>query len=194
MEPDRSLIDALNACKADAGRLANERNAAEERALLAQRDVEDCRGKLAAMPPPSTPAQAAPGWTPVPGGAMTTLSEDLLFAPGEITLRPEARKTLDQIVQTIESQYSEKDILLFGHTDNQPIKKSKWKDNWELSSQRSLAVVRYLAEHGIDHNRLVAAGAGEHWPRADNKSDANKAKNRRVEIFAIDHSQLHPRR
>lgn len=155
----------------------------------AQRERDELKSQLAQLP---TPSEAAPGWTPVPGGAMITIAENLLFPSGKATLLPDARKTLDQIVKTLSSEYAEKDVLVFGHTDNQPIKKSGWEDNWELSSQRSLAVVRHLGEHGINANRLVAAGAGEHWPRSDNKSDQGRQRNRRVEIFAIDRSQLHP--
>lgn len=155
----------------------------------AQQELDALKSRLASLP---TPTEAPPGWTPIPGGAMTTIAEDLLFASGKATLRPEAKKTLDKIVETIESRYGDKDILVFGHTDNQPIRKSGWDDNWELSNQRSLAVVRFLGEHGMAHTRLVAAGAGEHWPRVANNSEANRQKNRRVEIFAIDHAQLHP--
>lgn len=161
----------------------------EQRYLTAQREADELKSRLAQLP---TPTEAAPGWTPIPGGAMTTIAEDLLFQSGKASLRSEARKTLDQIVRTLESEYPNKDVLVFGHTDNQPIRKSGWTDNWQLSTERALAVVRYLGERGIGHNRLVAAGAGEHWPRSDNKTDQGRQRNRRVEIFAIDHAMLHP--
>jgi len=132
-------------------------------------------------------AQPAPaGWTAVPGGGMIAIEENILFPPGKIALRDEAKKTLDAIVSTLEGEYSGKDIMVFGHTDDRPIKKSGWDDNWQLSTERSLAVVRYLAEHGVNAERLVAAGCGEHRPRAANTSEPNRLSNRRVEIFAID--------
>ncbi len=68
------------------------------------------------------------------------------------------------------------------HTD--PINKTKdlWKDNWDLSAQRALAVVRYLQGHGISDKLIRAVGCGEARPVDTNTTTAGKAKNRRVEI------------
>jgi chemotaxis protein MotB len=117
---------------------------------------------------------------------MIAIEENILFAPGKVTLRDEARKTLDAIVSTLEGEYGSKDIMVFGHTDDRPIKKSGWADNWQLSTERGLAVVRYLREHGVAAERLVAAGCGEYRPRVPNTTEPNRLSNRRVEIFAID--------
>ena len=73
-------------------------------------------------------------------------------------------------------------IDIVGHTDTDPIKKSKWKDNWELSAQRSLAVVRYLISKGIPKETILEVGRGESQPVASNSTESGKAKNRRVEI------------
>ena len=89
-------------------------------------------------------------------------------------------------ISTIQGEYSDKDIFVFGHTDNQPIKKSGWHDNWQLSTQRALAVVRYLQTRGVDVSRLAAAGCGEYRPRAANDTASNRAQNRRVSIFVVD--------
>ena len=75
---------------------------------------------------------------------------------------------------------------MFGHTDSDPIRKSGWKDNRELSAQRALAVVRQLQTAGISGGQLVACGWGEHRPLVENSTNTAKAKNRRVEIFAVD--------
>jgi chemotaxis protein MotB len=186
---NKSLHDQLKRAREDLVARQRALEDAERRRLAAEQEANQLRGQLASLP---TPREAAPGWTPVPGGAMIAIAENLLFAPGKATLRSEARKNLESVVSTIQGEYSNKDILVFGHTDTQPIQKSGWEDNWELSAERSLAVVRYLRERGVAANRLVAAGAGEHWPRADNRTEEGKARNRRVEIFAIDHAQLHP--
>jgi chemotaxis protein MotB len=121
---------------------------------------------------------------------MIAIEDDLLFAPGRITLREEARKTLDGIVSTLQGEYGDKDIVIFGHTDDRPIKKSGWDDNWQLSTERALAVTRFLQEHGISASRLVASGCGEHRPRVPNTTEPNRTANRRVEIFAIDPQAL----
>lgn len=150
----------------------------------ARQDADSLRAQLASMPPPVE--EPAPGWTAVPGGAMIAIEDSVLFASGKVVLRDEARKTLDAIVSTIRSKYDQKDVLVFGHTDDRPIKKSGWSDNWELSTERALSVVRYLQEHGIPASRLVAAGCGENRPRDPNKSEVSRTANRRVEIYAVD--------
>jgi chemotaxis protein MotB len=73
-------------------------------------------------------------------------------------------------------------ILFVGHTDSDPIRKSKWKDNWELSAQRALSVVRYLIAKGIDKEKIRAVGCGATKPVASNSTRSGKARNRRVEI------------
>ena len=69
-----------------------------------------------------------------------------------------------------------------GHTDTEPIKKSSWKDNLELSAQRALSVTRYLMDHGIPDKQVEASGCGSARPVASNSTADGKAKNRRVEI------------
>ncbi|MDR1332812.1 MAG: peptidoglycan-binding protein [Holosporales bacterium] len=72
-----------------------------------------------------------------------------------------------------------------GHTDSRPISGGKFVSNWELSSARAIAVVKYMVRRGIDPKRLVAAGFGEHQPIAPGKTDEDLAKNRRIE-FKLD--------
>lgn len=180
---NRNLAAQLGKTRGDLDAAARERAALDQRLAAAIRDVDSLRAELAGRPEPLT---APAGWTAVPGGGMIAIEENILFAPGKVTLRGEARKTLDGIVSTLESEYGNKDIMVFGHTDDRPIKKSGWADNWQLSTERALAVVRYLREHGVGAERLVAAGCGENRPRVPNSSEPNRLSNRRVEIFAID--------
>ncbi len=179
---NRNLSAQLNKARADLDAERRARAEMDQRLASAIRDVDDLRGQLSARPVEPAPA----GWTAVPGGGMIAIEENILFQPGKVTLRDEARKTLDGIVSTLEGEYARKDIMVFGHTDDQPIKKSGWDDNWQLSTERALAVVRYLREHGVSPDRLVAAGVGENRPRVPNNTEANRLSNRRVEIFAID--------
>ena len=101
---------------------------------------------------------------------------DVLFAPGQATLRSTAKRTLDQIASVIKTSYGDNTIGIEGHTDRDPIKKSKWADNLELSVQRAAAVHRYLRSRGIDARQMYAAGWGPTRPRS------SKSKSRRVEI------------
>ena len=69
-----------------------------------------------------------------------------------------------------------------GHTDTDPIQKSGWKDNWQLSSERALSVARYLVSHGVPEKQVRAVARGSTQPVASNSTATGKAKNRRVEI------------
>ncbi|MBN1391863.1 MAG: OmpA family protein [Sedimentisphaerales bacterium] len=116
------------------------------------------------------------------GTITVTLPNAILFDAGKATLKKTTSTELDHIYSVLQSKYSGRKIDVVGHTDSDPIKKSPWKDNWELSSQRSLSVVRYLVEHGITKNNIRAIGRGDSQPVASNDSASGKAKNRRVEI------------
>ena len=117
---------------------------------------------------------------------MISIEGNILFSAGNSELKNDARRTLRNIVNTLQREYGDKDIMVFGHTDDQPIRHSKWQDNYELSAQRALSVVRFLGENGVHQRRLIAGGCGEHRPKAGSRSASNRAKNRRVEIFAVD--------
>ncbi len=74
-----------------------------------------------------------------------------------------------------------------GHTDNVPLSGTgKYADNWELSSARATAVVKFLISKGVPANRLVAAGFGEFQPIAEGDSDEARATNRRIELKLTD--------
>lgn len=120
------------------------------------------------------------------GGEITVrVPGDVLFSSGKVDLKSSAKSTLAQVARVLKSDYDGKEVRVEGHTDSDPIRKSKWKDNLELSSQRAMAVARYLASQGVDDERLAAVGRGEHHPRASNRSAAGKAQNRRVEIVVV---------
>lgn len=71
-----------------------------------------------------------------------------------------------------------------GYTDNAPLPVgSRYKDNYELSSARSLSVMKNLIKNGISPERISFSGYGEHQAIAPNDSALNRAKNNRVEIF-----------
>jgi chemotaxis protein MotB len=70
-----------------------------------------------------------------------------------------------------------------GHTDNDPILVgAKFASNWELSSARAIAVVKYLVSQGVSANHLVAAGFGEFQPLAPGSTEEAKSENRRIEL------------
>ncbi len=116
------------------------------------------------------------------GTITVTLPNTILFDSGKAVLKNTTSKELDQILSVVRQKYADKDIDVVGHTDTDPIQKSSWKDNLELSGQRAFSVARYLIQHGIPEKQVRAAGCGAARPIAANTTAAGKAKNRRVEI------------
>ena len=116
------------------------------------------------------------------GTITVTLPDAILFDPGKATLKSATNKELDHIYSVLKAKYPGRHIEVAGHTDSDPIKKSKWTDNLELSSERAMAVARYLKEKGIADNKISATGYGTGRPIATNSTAAGKQKNRRVEI------------
>jgi chemotaxis protein MotB len=116
------------------------------------------------------------------GTITVTLDNKILFDSGKATLKSATSKELDTILSVIKQKYASKDIDVVGHTDTDPIVKSAWKDNLELSAQRALSVTRYLIEHGIPDKQIRADACGASRPVGSNASADGKAKNRRVEI------------
>jgi chemotaxis protein MotB len=138
-----------------------------------------------------TPAQASGfgdgydvKFDPNAGTITVTLDNTVLFDSGKVELKKTSVTELDHIYSVLRQKYPSKQIDVIGHTDTDPINKTKdlWKDNWELSAQRSLAVVRYLIGKGLEPKMIREVGCGEARPVASNSSATGKAKNRRVEI------------
>ena len=116
------------------------------------------------------------------GTITVTLPDAILFDPGKATLKNATSKELDHIYSVLKAKYPGRHIEVAGHTDSDPIKKSKWTDNLELSSQRAMAVARYLIQKGVAENKIGATGYGSARPLASNSTASGKQKNRRVEI------------
>jgi chemotaxis protein MotB len=112
------------------------------------------------------------------------LENTILFAPGSAKLKRATSSELDHIYSVIRERYSGRQIDVVGHTDSDPIRKTKnlWEDNWDLSAGRALTVLRYLVGKGIPPQQIRAVACGESRPVASNATAAGKAKNRRVEI------------
>jgi len=116
------------------------------------------------------------------GTVTVTLNNSILFDSGKAALKRANITELDHIYSVIKSKYSGRRIDVVGHTDTDPIAKSNWADNWELSTERALTVTRYLIKKGIPEDKIKASGCGPARPIASNSSASGKAKNRRVEI------------
>ena len=116
------------------------------------------------------------------GTITVTLPNTILFDSGKASLKSATSAELDHILSVLKQKYPSKEVDIVGHTDTDPIQKSPWKDNWELSAQRALSVARYLIQRGIPERQVRASGCGPARPVASNSTSAGKARNRRVEI------------
>ena len=118
-------------------------------------------------------------------GLVVTFLAEVLFDSGKAKVKPAAHDVLDKVANVITDKAPDRNIAVEGHTDNEPIKKSGWKSNWELSTARATSVLHYLEERGISPNKLQATGYGEYRPVASNDTVEGRQKNRRVEIIIL---------
>ena len=118
-------------------------------------------------------------------GLVITFVSEVLFDSGKAALRNDSLPKLDKVATVLNTTVADLNVGIEGHTDNQPIKKSGWKSNWELSSARALSVLHHLGEKGVSEPRLAATGYGEYKPVATNDSKEGRQKNRRVEIVIL---------
>ncbi|EFM08981.1 OmpA/MotB domain protein [Paenibacillus curdlanolyticus YK9] len=121
-------------------------------------------------------------------GVSIRLSDQFLFDLGKADLKKAARPILDKL----SSLFVKLDhpISIEGHTDNLPIQPGgEFRDNWALSAGRSLSVLRYFTEIAqLEPTKFQIAGYGDTRPIAPNTTDANRSRNRRVEITILRHS------
>lgn len=115
------------------------------------------------------------------GRMIVELASAILFDSGKTELKDAGKVALDDIVSALQS-VNDRDFMIAGHTDNDPIKTRRFSSNWELSTARAVVVVDYMITKGFPAARLGAAGFAEIDPVASNDTPEGKAQNRRIEI------------
>ncbi len=117
-------------------------------------------------------------------GLVVHIMESALFDQGSADLKPRALEVLDLVASQLKDRPNH--VRIEGHTDDTPIRTPIYPSNWELSSARATAVVRYYTEsHSIPAGRISALGYGEYRPVVPNNSIENRAMNRRVDIVIL---------
>jgi outer membrane protein OmpA-like peptidoglycan-associated protein len=111
------------------------------------------------------------------GQMVATLAGSALFDSGQASLKSTAKKDLDRVVAELKKSYRNASVRVEGHTDSDPIKRSNWRSNDELSQARADAVMRYLSSKGISTDRMTAIGYGSSKPKG------SKQASRRVEVI-----------
>jgi len=171
-----NLEALLGAAQDSTDQCRQNETALSEQLAAARQQIQDLRGRTASAQ--AAPSRGAAGDQPCTR-VLTRLETAGLFNPGSVALKADAKTKLRQVAQTIKRQYPGKEVWVIGYTDTDPIRKTKtkWKDNWELSTERALAVTRYLIEQGVSAEHVTAAGRGQFHPLS------SKAASRRVEII-----------
>jgi len=116
------------------------------------------------------------------GKIYVSMENKLLFNSGSWAVGSEGKKAVEQLA-TVLSNNSDINVLIEGHTDNDPYKGNTVLDNWDLSVKRATAIVRILKNKGVNPTQITAAGRSEFVPVDTNKTKEGKAKNRRIEII-----------
>ena len=118
------------------------------------------------------------------GRTMVTLLAPDLFASGSATVNPAYQETLQRLANALNRVPGR--VLVVGHTDDQPVRSLRYQDNFQLSRERAIGVVKVL-QLTIDSNgRLSWTGVGSSEPRYRPESDPeNRSRNRRVEIIHV---------
>ena len=157
---------------------------------------------VAALPAahPAIPLPALPAPSPLPAPSRPVepqgqrvysaqISSAAFFGPGSATLSASGAELLRDVAVTVNSpRLADYKITVEGHTDDRPIRSSQFPSNWELSTARAAAVVRFLLNAGVPATRLRAAGYADTFPLVPNHDvngqpiPENQARNRRVVI------------
>lgn len=187
----------LDELRADNGRMAHELDALYKENALMKVQRDRAREELAIQKAQtdglakqlenfgSNPTLLGEGWESDDGGL--SLPNDFAFGKGSDALKAAGKEAIAKLANLLNSKdYAGTKVFVIGHSDNTPVvrasTKAKFTDNWGLSALRAAAVVRELEKAGVSASRILGNFRGEHDPRADNKSKAGQAKNRRVNI------------
>ncbi len=118
------------------------------------------------------------------GLVVSIVADDVLFAPGSAQVQVDGSRALDAVAAALRS--IDNQIAIEGHSDDRPISNSRFPSNWELSTARAGAVLRYLVDHhGLPPSRMTAAGYAEQRPIGSNATVEGRAQNRRVDVAVL---------
>lgn len=117
------------------------------------------------------------------GQLSVSLKLDFLFYPGSTNKTNSAGRDAIEDISRVLSNYPALDILVIGHTDNSPLRRSSISDKWEFSALQAATIVQLMTKkYELSTSRVMVAGKGEFEPRASNATPEGRAKNERMEI------------
>ncbi len=122
-------------------------------------------------------------------GLVLAIPEAFAFDAGRADLSPTSEALMGRVGRVLIGLPNA--VRVEGHTDNTPIRNTRFGSNWDLSTARATRVVAYfIVNAGIPPSRMSAAGYSEFHPRAANTSVEGRAKNRRVDIVILNLSTM----
>jgi outer membrane protein OmpA-like peptidoglycan-associated protein len=141
------------------------------------------QAKTEAPPPPPPPPKAEePAPEPQPQvGEQIVLPDQIEFELDQARIKqtPKTLETLEKLADVMKKHSNVTKLRIEGHTDNT----GSPKHNDKLSKARADAVAKWLAQHEVEEKRLVTVGFGSKRPLKPNDSEANRALNRRTEVY-----------
>jgi len=126
-------------------------------------------------------------------GLVITLAGDAFFYPASARINIEATRDILLRLGTYLSspELRGRKFRIEGHTDDTDVDPNgPWEDNWQLSTERSRAVLRYLSDLGINENNFQIAGFAATAPVSSNDTEEGRANNRRVDVIILDEGHL----
>ncbi|MDR2900644.1 MAG: flagellar motor protein MotB [Treponema sp.] len=126
-------------------------------------------------------------------GIVISLASDAFFDVASAAINiEETRDILLRVAELLASdELKDRKFRIEGHTDSEDTDPNgPWQDNWELSTARSISVLRYLTGLGLDENQFQVAGYAGTVPVASDATPEGRAFNRRVDIIILDEGHL----
>ncbi|MDR2798108.1 MAG: flagellar motor protein MotB [Treponema sp.] len=126
-------------------------------------------------------------------GLVINLASDAFFAPASARINiEETRDILIRLAGLLNAEELQgRKFRIEGHTDAVPVDPDgPWESNWELSTARSIAVLHYLTDLGVEEKRFQVAGFADTMPVSKNDTPEGRAYNRRVDIIILDDGHL----
>ncbi|MDR3122396.1 MAG: OmpA family protein, partial [Treponema sp.] len=126
-------------------------------------------------------------------GLVISLASDAFFNPASARINVEQTRDILLRLGTLlaSEDLSGRKFRVEGHTDDVPVDPAgPWESNWELSTARSISVLHYLTDLGIDEKRFQVAGFAATMPIASDDTAEGRAYNRRVDVIVLDDGHL----
>lgn len=160
----------LDAAKSDLASARKNLEAAEAQVAKIKKDVKDAFGLSSDV-----------AVTEQNGNMVVTLENDVNYSSGSSRLNRESRKAVESLAKTLKNNPNMR-VIVEGHTDSDKYPSGAGMDNWQLSVNRAMVVVKRLIRNGVNPEQLTVAGRGANDPLAPNDTRDGKAKNRRTVV------------